>query len=90
VQKLRNTLRYLPERWLDATPEMRAAFASFGTGSRTCLGINLASMELRHATACFFRDCANAQIATNMSDDAMAVQHYFLITPKGARCEITV
>jgi cytochrome P450 len=39
-----------PTRWLDTnggTPEMKEAYVPFWRGSRMCIGIHLATMELK-------------------------------------------
>ncbi|KIX06621.1 uncharacterized protein Z518_04597 [Rhinocladiella mackenziei CBS 650.93] len=61
-----------PERFLRkdyAGQEERSAFAAFGAGSRTCLGVHLAYMELRMAVALLFRECAGARLALSSPDD---------------------
>ncbi|KAI9720911.1 MAG: hypothetical protein M1828_005481 [Chrysothrix sp. TS-e1954] len=45
---------FLPQRWLD-DPSLDKWLVSFSKGPRSCLGINLAWLELRMATAAVFR-----------------------------------
>ncbi|KAK3380932.1 cytochrome protein [Podospora didyma] len=77
-----------PDRWESATKDMKDAFMPFGAGSRICLGLHLARIELRLATARFFLAFPNAKISTRegMSDADMAPEIYFLVVPKGHRC----
>ncbi|PNS15597.1 Isotrichodermin C-15 hydroxylase [Sphaceloma murrayae] len=83
--------RFNPDRFLiPQTPAQKAAMCAFGAGSRSCLGIHLANMEMRHGVAYFFRECAGATLARNMNDGVMEILNFFLISPKGARCEITM
>ncbi|KAI9737855.1 MAG: hypothetical protein M1834_009224 [Cirrosporium novae-zelandiae] len=42
---------FLPERWLDPTPEMQRDWMPFGAGTRQCIARNLAMVELYLATA---------------------------------------
>lgn len=37
---------FIPERWLQATPEMKAMSRPFSTGSRNCVGKHLAQVNL--------------------------------------------
>lgn len=55
-----------------------------------CIGIHLARMELRLATAMFFRKFPEARISfrEGMSEDDMVMKAYFLMNPKGKRCLI--
>lgn len=50
--------------------------------------MHLAKMELRLATARFFRTFPGATISTRegMSDEDMAQKIYLLLSPKGKRC----
>lgn len=60
----------------------------FGLGSRVCLGMHLAMMELRFATALFFRECRGARLCPETTDESMAMMDTFLISPKDHRCMI--
>jgi hypothetical protein len=51
------------------------------------IGLHLAQMELRIATAKFFQAYPNAQVSTLMDDDMEQVV-YFLMYPKSKRCLI--
>lgn len=55
-----------------------------------CIGLHLAMMELRLATASFFRKFTNASVSSRegFTDDDMAPKAYLLVYPKGKRCLI--
>ncbi|KAL5348838.1 hypothetical protein ACLOAV_006261 [Pseudogymnoascus australis] len=79
-----------PSRWTAPTKDMKDAYMPFGGGSRVCLGLHLAEIELRLATALFFREfpCAKVSTIEGMSDEDMDPQVFFLLSPKGKRCLI--
>ncbi|OJJ03877.1 hypothetical protein ASPVEDRAFT_891036 [Aspergillus versicolor CBS 583.65] len=82
--------RFNPSRWATLATELKGAFMPFGGMSRICLGQNLARMELRLATAYFFRAFPNATVSAleNMSDVDMDPVIHFLMSPRGKRCLI--
>jgi len=90
--------KFIPSRWLQSprvetkyrlTPAAKAAFNPFGIGSRTCLGVHLAYMELRLAAAKFFRYISPVvRLAPSANAQCMEMENYFLIAPAGHKCEI--
>jgi len=68
--------------------EARAVFSPFGSGSRACLGLHIARMELRYAVAMFFRELPGAKLADSVTNESMMPLNFFLIAPKGHKCEI--
>lgn len=55
-----------------------------------CIGIHLAKIELRLATALFFRTFPRARVSTanGMSDKDMEMKAHLVMFPKGGRCLI--
>ncbi|KAI8670449.1 hypothetical protein NCS57_00516200 [Fusarium keratoplasticum] len=83
--------RFDGERFMDKsrlTAAQKTAMSPFGAGSRICIGLHLAWMELRLATALFFRECRGAKLDPGMTDDMMEMDNRFLIAPKGHCCKI--
>ncbi|KAI0394130.1 cytochrome P450 [Xylariaceae sp. FL0594] len=80
--------KFDPSRWENPTQEMKDCFMPFGNGSRICIGLNLAKIELRLAVARFFKAFPNARVSTRegMCDDDMTPGLYFLAGPQGHRC----
>ncbi|OJZ80146.1 hypothetical protein ASPFODRAFT_53879 [Aspergillus luchuensis CBS 106.47] len=82
--------KFIPERWLDKQQHPKAIFAPFGGGSRTCIGLHMAQMELRFATALLFRECAGIKLAPSTTPESMEIVQYSLIAPKGRKCEVVL
>ena len=70
--------------------DTKIAFSPFGAGGRICLGIHLAYMELRLATALFFRECRGAKLAPSTTPESMEVENIFLIAPKAGECRVEI
>ncbi|KAI5266530.1 cytochrome P450 monooxygenase [Aureobasidium subglaciale] len=80
--------RWLPPNTL--SPLAKAVFSPFGAGSRVCIGVHLARMELRLAAAKFLRECKGAKLAGSTTDESMKPVNFFLITPTAHKCEIVM
>ncbi|GAP87001.1 putative cytochrome P450 [Rosellinia necatrix] len=82
--------KFDPSRWENPTKMMKDAFMAFGGGSRICIGLHLAKIELRLGTARFFKAFPNAKVSTleGMSEEEMAPAMFFSATPIGNRCLI--
>ncbi|KAF2712854.1 cytochrome protein [Pleomassaria siparia CBS 279.74] len=82
--------KFDPLRWENPSKQMRDNSMPFGGGARSCIGVHLAYMELRFATARFFRAFPNANISSleGFSDEDMEQVIYFLMFPKNKRCLI--
>ncbi|KAI1409987.1 cytochrome P450 [Hypoxylon sp. FL1857] len=82
--------KFDPSRWEKPTKAMKDSWVPFGGGSRICLGLHLAKMELRLATARFFTRFPNAKVSRveGFTDEDMEPALYFLLAPKKQRCLI--
>ena len=47
-------------------------------------------MELRLATAMFFRECKGAKLAPSVTAESMEVENIFLISPKAGECKVVL
>jgi cytochrome P450 len=68
----------------------KTAFSAFGAGARICLGVHLAYMEIRLATALFLKRYPTAEIAPTMKPADMEVESFFLITPIGHKMDVVL
>ncbi|KAK4493635.1 hypothetical protein PRZ48_004246 [Zasmidium cellare] len=78
-------------RWLGdlaSREDVKASWAPYGAGSRICIGMHLADMELRLATTAFFREFKGAELAASTTRESMEVDNTFLIEPHGGACKI--
>ncbi|KAF2169453.1 hypothetical protein M409DRAFT_65111 [Zasmidium cellare ATCC 36951] len=81
------------KRWLGglaSREEVKASWAPYGAGSRICIGMHLADMELRMATAAFFREFRGAKLAASTTPESMEVDNTFLIEPHGHACRVVL
>ena len=83
-------LTFNPDRWAEerVTKEMRDAIMAWGAGSRGCLGIHLAEMEIRFAAVAFLRECKGAKVLSTEAE--MEYWDFFMVSAKGGKCEITM
>ena len=81
-----------PARWLNTmnrggTPEMKEAYMPFSRGSRMCIGIHLATMELKMILATIV--CKwELSVGERTTDDTMSITDHFVMMPKGGFCEL--
>lgn len=70
---------------------MKLSFNPFGQGVRQCLGIHLGRIQLRLATALFFRECRGARLGPRATPRSMEVVDSFIAgVPRERRCHITL
>lgn len=84
--------RFDPSRWLPGASQLpedaKIAFSPWGGGTRICLGLNIAKMELRLGAALFFRRNKAAEVAPSTTPESMEFENYFLISPISHKCMI--
>ncbi|KAG8895962.1 hypothetical protein FRB99_000238 [Tulasnella sp. 403] len=78
---------FKPERWLDETEEMRAAFMPFGTGGRICGGMNLAQYMLRIALVATIRNF-DPVTPPETTEESMATRFAFVLLPAAQKANI--
>jgi cytochrome P450 len=81
---------FSPERWLKPdgmSTEAKTLFMPFSSGPRTCLGKNLAMMELNLITSVLFRRF-HVHLAPGTTEDSMTLTDHFLAMPKAGKCEL--
>ncbi|KAH9905812.1 cytochrome P450 [Xylariomycetidae sp. FL2044] len=82
--------KFDPSRWESPTKAMRENFLAFGGGSRVCIGMHLANIEMRLGIAHFFRTFPRATVSQleGMCDADMKQALYFIAYPSHHRCLI--
>ncbi|KAI5922634.1 cytochrome P450 [Camillea tinctor] len=82
--------RFNPSRWDKPTKGMKDVFMPFGGGSRICIGMHLAFIEIRLGIARFFREFPQSKVSTleDMNDKEMKQLLFFISGPKSHRCLI--
>lgn len=70
--------------------DAKEMFMPFSKGTRTCLGKNLAMMELKLITATIVRQFVFELPPSDEIDldDGMEMRDHFLASPKGKRCDL--
>ncbi|KAF7879839.1 uncharacterized protein EAF02_008009 [Botrytis sinoallii] len=82
---------FKPQRWLGPkSDDFKTANHAFGAGTRTCIGIHLARMEIQLVLALFFRECKGIRIASSQNDEGMDIENFFFIAPKEHKCIVTM
>ncbi|GME35543.1 Cytochrome P450 [Neofusicoccum parvum] len=80
--------RWLPGAEMSVAAKM--AFKPFGGGSRVCLGLHIAEMELRYASAMFFWRYSKARLAPGTTEASMVPVYFFIINPKMHQCRVVL
>lgn len=74
-----------PERWIEATEEMKLNWIPFGHGSRACPGSNLAMTELKYMIGKVFRKF-RAVLPPEHEDDVLEMADVFAAGSKSGTC----
>ncbi|KAJ9615988.1 hypothetical protein H2204_014203 [Knufia peltigerae] len=80
---------FIPERWLDETEEMRRHFMPFGLGSRVCMGMHIAYIEMRLALAMLVRNFA-VSLPEGHDPRDMECKDFWLVFPAAKKLEVTL
>lgn len=88
-------IRFDHTRWLTGANGLseptKLSFNPFGQGARQCLGIHLGRIQLRLATALFFRECRGARLGARVTPRSMEVIDSFIAgVPRERRCDVTL
>ncbi|RYP17059.1 hypothetical protein DL765_004758 [Monosporascus sp. GIB2] len=70
-----------PDRWLQATPEMRKALSPWGFGSRICMGMHLGYVEFRLALAVLVGDF-EISLPDSFDHNAMRMRNLWFVFPQ--------
>lgn len=85
-----------PDRWITTsadgkpeidygTPAMREMFFSWGKGTRICIGMNMAIMELKILLARVINQF-EVRLASEKTHRDMEMEDHYILTPKGGKC----
>ncbi|CAK7243796.1 MAG: hypothetical protein STHCBS139747_005324 [Sporothrix thermara] len=75
---------FRPERWVDLTPRQKNAFIPFSYGPRSCVGRNVAEMEMKLIIATWAR-----RYNVKLLQETMEVREGFLRKPLGLNISIS-
>ncbi|KAF4999152.1 hypothetical protein FDECE_11580 [Fusarium decemcellulare] len=81
---------FIPDRWLEETPEMKSALTPFSIGKRNCIGQNLAWQELYWAVSEIMRSGLELRLGKDMASWEMEMEDRFNMSPRGRRLILAV
>ncbi|OLN97995.1 putative sterigmatocystin biosynthesis P450 monooxygenase STCB-like protein 6 [Colletotrichum chlorophyti] len=83
--------RFDEKRFLPGNPTERQkqVFSPFGSGSRSCLGVSLAKMEMRLATVLLLRRFPGLKLSDKMTDEMMEMASFMIVKPVANKCDVT-
>ena len=73
--------KFIPERWQCPTPEMNLAFRPFSTGTRNCIGMHLAKVQLL-LTLCSIYQKYDLTLDSSMTAEMMIPSDYGPMAPR--------
>lgn len=84
--------RFRPDRFLpeNLTTHQKTSLSHYGAGTRICLGMHLANMMMLHSVVTLFRECKGLRLSDTMTEKDMEFFNFFVIVPKGGKCEVTL
>jgi cytochrome P450 len=85
-----DSFKFDPTRWLETnggTPEMKEAYMPWSKGSRMCIAIHLALMELKMILATIVYGW-ELSVGERTTEDTMSMTDHFVMMPKGGFCEL--
>ena len=89
-QAFANPDSFLPARWYESdamSSDAKTLYMPFSSGTRACLGKNLAMMELKLITATLIRQF-DVNLTPDTTDESMAMKDYFVAVPKSGKCDL--
>ncbi|KAI5460923.1 cytochrome P450 [Mariannaea sp. PMI_226] len=82
--------RFIPDRWLEETPEMKSSLTPFSIGKRNCIGQNLAWEEIYWAVNMIMRSGLAFKLGEEMQEWEMEMEDRFNIAPRGRRLMLAI
>lgn len=77
-------LRFMPEGWENPTPEMKLMHCPLSTGSRNCIGLHLARVQLL-LTVCALYQRVDIRLDPRMTEEMMAMRDQGVMTVSGTK-----
>ncbi|ODQ54352.1 pisatin demethylase [Saitoella complicata NRRL Y-17804] len=79
---------FLPTRWANGgTKAMQESYMPWSKGSRACMGIHLATMEMKLIIAALLRGW-RVESGEGTTEESMSMVDHFVLMPKSGRCDL--
>jgi hypothetical protein len=81
---------FSPRCWIDTnggTPDMKEAYQPWSKGSRMCMGIHLATMEVKLILTALINQY-EISLGEGTTDDSMTMISHFVLMTKAGKCDL--